>query len=102
MSFKLAVIDFRANFFGGLIVLLFPVMLDSGDDFYKEIEGALHSFVVIFNLLSDFVEEKFEVLFVVEVLDGQTDHVVEQFELTLWRKYLLANFPQEPEEEGTE
>lgn len=102
VPFKLTVIDFRANFFGTLIGLLLPVILDGGDDLYKEIKGALHSFLVIFDLLSDFVEEKFEVVFIVEVLDGQTDHVVKQFELALLRKCLLPDFPEKPDEEAAE
>jgi hypothetical protein len=49
---------------------------------------------VIFNLFGDFVEEEFEVLLVVKILDDQTDHVIQQMQL-VFRNCSLSVTPLE-------
>jgi hypothetical protein len=102
VPFKLAVVDFRAKIIRLFVEALFVIVLNGGDHLNEEVECALHSLLMVFYLLSDFVEQEFEVLFVVKILDHQTHHMVEQLKLALGRKGLLADSPQEPEKEGGE
>lgn len=99
---KLTVIDFRAKTIRTFIETLLVIVFNGGNYLNEEIECALHPLLMIFDLLSDFVEQEFEVLFVVKVLDHQTYHMVEQLKLAFRRKGLLPNLSQKPEKEGTE
>lgn len=78
MSLKPTMIDFRAIILRLASKNLLIIKLNSRDHFNKEVNCHLNPLLVIFNLLGDFVEEEFEVLLVVEILDDQTDHMIQQ------------------------
>jgi hypothetical protein len=66
-----------------LLKRLLVVIFDGGDDFNKKIEGGLNSFLVILYKFCNFIEEEFEVIFRVEVLDSQADDMVKQCQFIL-------------------
>jgi hypothetical protein len=81
MPLKPTMIDFRAKILGLASKNLLIIKLNSRDHFNEEVNCHLNPLLVIFNLFGDFVEEEFEVLLVVKILDDQTDHVIQQMQL---------------------
>jgi hypothetical protein len=74
---KFAVIDFCARIFRLSVKRLFIIKLNRGDYFNEEVKRGLNPFLVIFDLLCDFVEQIFEVVLVVKIFDGQADHMID-------------------------